>query len=168
MREVDRLLGTDDMDRLLVDDRDPDDRQARLINDWSRLRFGLRYFNKKANKLIDLSPRQNQNHQWVSDVDERANKFRILFKDKQSRELSDKGMQTGKIEFKLEFDMTPEVDRDDFEFGFDLDVTVPKLCDGGYLSQLVQSIIPTKPAQCDMVANKFMLDNYHKPQGESK
>ena len=38
------------------------------------------------------------------------------------------------IQFKLEFEMYPEIERDEFESDFDLVVSNPKLCDGVFLN----------------------------------
>ena len=152
-------------DRLLPVDRLGDHRQARLINDWSRLRFNMEYYNHKLHKNIAMSrPKSLQNDQWISQVASTNGQWRILFIDNKSRELSDMGEQRGRLEFKLKFVIDKEIDSKDFEYGFDLDVSNTNLCDGGYLTEFVEDKKPSKvPSECDVVPDHYLKDKYQKP-----
>ena len=111
------------------------ERKSRLINDWSRLRFYMEYYNSKLSRFVEISPpRKIGFHQYIQKIDKSPGdrKWRILFKDEKSKELSDMGEQRDKLELRFRLKIDTEIPRDFLENRFDLRIDRAKLCDGGY------------------------------------
>jgi hypothetical protein len=146
-------------------------RMARVINDWSRIKLGsLKWTNSNTNKNIKLSPLpEYQNHQiFDSDgVVTRGNTWRYMFKDGQSKQLSDMVIQQKKIDFTLRLTF-PGIPTSEKDQNFELTVTDPKLCDGGYINDMTITYEPTqkKPDECSVVDESFLLSKYIKPTNE--
>ena len=80
-------------------------RRARLINDWSRVKVrSLKWFNTVSNENVPLTPPPNlKNNQYFdfTGISVQQSTWRFMFKDGQSRILSDTAENTGKIEYSL-------------------------------------------------------------------
>merc|ERR1712130_732421 len=117
---------------------DSAERKARLINDWSRLKFKLKYFNNLIGEYVDISPVDNyDSDQYVDSIDVRNEVWRVLFKDAKSKELSEMGEQRNELRLQTWIAVDSYLAYDDLEKDIVMEVESPQLCDGGYESELV-------------------------------
>lgn len=147
-------------------------RAARLINDWSRLRLKLKYKNAVTGKYVDIKPPVNINSQWLQTVNKQGSgnngNWRILFKDGQSRTLSDIATQTKQISFKQWINFETPINDDMKHHNFELEVANAQLCDGGYEKALVEDRKPAVPKGCVHMPDQDLANNYHKPTNGQK
>jgi len=143
---------------------DSAERKARLINDWSRLKFKLKYFNNLIGEYVDISPVDNyDSDQYVDSIDVRNEVWRVLFKDAKSKELSEMGEQRNELRLQTWIAVDSYLAYDDLEKDIVMEVESPQLCDGGYESELVYEVAPDKPVQCVKVNETVLEQSYHRP-----
>ena len=73
------------------------------------------------------------NNQWINRIDVDSEDWRFLFKDQQSKQLSDEAERSGRISFTIWIRIPSQIQRDEMHQGFNLEVSDAELCDGGKL-----------------------------------
>ena len=128
--------------------------------------MGLQYYSRTMKRFVKLLPvAETETNLYIStvDKDEYENTWRLMFKNGQSSTLSSMAESEQKIEFKLWFRFDEEIARAFYDKDFNLKVTDPQLCDGGYQQHLVVSHIPDIPKECKRVPKSQLVTNYQKP-----
>ena len=116
----------------------------------------MEYYNSKLSRFVEISPpRKIGFHQYIEKIDKSPGdrKWRILFNDEKSKELSDMGEQRDKLELRFKLKIDQEIPREFLENRFDLRIDRAKLCDGGY----------TRQRSCFLIQfffSKFMTANF--------
>ena len=131
----------------------------------------MKYNSRTLKRYVDLLPViKVDTNLYISEVDkeEYQNTWRLMFKNGHSKTLSSMAESEQKIEFKLWFRFDEVIHRDYYDSDFNLEVSSPQLCDGGYENQLVVSNIPDIPKECKRVAKSQLDTNYHKPINNEK
>jgi hypothetical protein len=144
--------------------------QAQLINDWSRVKLeSLKWFNKVSNKYVPLAvPAKMKNNQFFdsSSINIQQNTWRFMFKDDQSRILSNMAVNDRKIEYSLWLKIARPIPADEKMSDFELEVMNAQLCDGGFDDTnrvVIDEPKNAKPAECAAVSSSVIKNNYNKP-----
>ena len=90
----------------------------------------MKYFNDKLGEYIPISPKsENGFQQYVDQIDLRGSNdiWRILFKDKKSKELSDMADQRGMLQFQIRIDVDGQLKREDLGSNFFLEIDDAKV-----------------------------------------
>ena len=80
---------------------------------------------------------QVANNQWINKIDVDSEDWRFLFKDQQSKQLSDEAERSGKISFTIWIRIPSVLQTSQMHRGFELEIEDPQLCDGGFISHFI-------------------------------